>query len=96
MECYGVGRVHSAPSFAFSSGNRVAQWTVGVGGASGAGGMGGAGGARGAGGAGEAGGAGSAGAALGAVEAGGAGEAFQTDLGWNARGSVGADGGVRG
>ena len=34
MECYGVGRVHSAPSFAFSSGNRVAQWTVGVGGAS--------------------------------------------------------------
>ena len=45
MECYGVGRVDSAPSFAFSSGNRVAQWTVGVGGASGAGGMGGAGGA---------------------------------------------------
>ena len=78
MECYGVGRVHSAPSFAFSSGNRVAQWTVGVGGASGAGGMGGAG---------EAG---------GARGAGGAGGAFQTGLGCDARGSVGADGGVRG
>ena len=46
--------------------------------------------------AGEAGGAGGAGEAVGAVGAGGAGGAFQTGLGCDARGSVGADGGVRG